>query len=88
LFKFREVYLIPRSFYSPCEATEDNKVLLLMDNHKMHVSIAAITRARENGIIMLKFPPQTSQKLQPLDRCVFRPFKKILQRSMQQLDAE
>jgi hypothetical protein len=36
--------------------TKDNKVLLLMDSHKSHVSIAAITKARKNGIIMLTFP--------------------------------
>jgi hypothetical protein len=56
--------------------TEDKKVLLLVDNHESHVSIAAVTKSRENDVIMLKFPPHTSHKLQPLDRCVFEHFKK------------
>jgi hypothetical protein len=65
------------------KTTEDKKVLLLMDNHESHVLIAA----RENGIILLTFPPHTSHKLQPLERCVFGPFKNI-KYSMQQLDAD
>jgi hypothetical protein len=39
--------------------TKDKKVLLLIDNHKSHVSISAITKARENGIMLLTFPPHT-----------------------------
>ncbi|KAB0797622.1 hypothetical protein PPYR_08615, partial [Photinus pyralis] len=34
----------------------------------------------ENGVTMLTFPPHTSHKLQPLDRGVFGPFKKYLNR--------
>jgi hypothetical protein len=40
------------------------------------MSIAVITKAKENDNTMLTFPPHTSHKLQPLKRCVFRPFKK------------
>jgi hypothetical protein len=71
-------------FIHHVKLTEDKKVLFLMDSHKSHMSISAITKARENGIMLLTFPPHTSHKLQPLDRCVFEPFKKILQCSMQQ----
>ena len=56
-------------------------VLLLLDNHESHASIEAITFAKENGIIMLTFPPHTSHKLQPLDRCLWT-FKEILQHSL------
>jgi hypothetical protein len=62
-------------FIHHMKSTKNKKVLLLMDNHESHVSIAAITKARENSIIMLTFPQHTSHKLQPLDRCVFGPFK-------------
>lgn len=31
--------------------------------------------AKENGVVMLRFPPHTSHKLQPLDRTVFGPYK-------------
>ncbi|XP_033105101.1 uncharacterized protein LOC117107518 [Anneissia japonica] len=42
------------------------------------MSIATIDFARENGIILLSFPPHTSHKLQPLDRSVYGPFKTYL----------
>jgi hypothetical protein len=64
------------NFIHHVKPTKDKNVLLLMNNHKSHVSIAAITKARENGIIMLIFPPHTSHKLQALERCVFGPLKK------------
>jgi len=38
-------------------------------------SLEAITKARDNGIIMLSLPPHTSSKMQPLDIAVFKPFK-------------
>jgi hypothetical protein len=33
--------------------------------------------AKQNGIVMLSFPPHCSHKLQPLDRSVFGPFKRF-----------
>jgi DDE superfamily endonuclease len=54
----------------------NSPVLLLMDNHDSHVSLPAIQYAKENGIIMLTFPPHCSHKLQPLDRSVYGPMKK------------
>ena len=53
----------------------DHKVLMIMDNHESHLSIEAIDYAREHGIVMLTLPPHTSNKLQPLDRTVYGPFK-------------
>lgn len=50
-------------------------VLLIMDNHETHVSVAAIKLAKENGISLLTLPPHTSHKLQPLDRTVFKPLE-------------
>lgn len=50
--------------------------VLLMDNHISHVSIEAIDIAKENGLSLLTFPPHCSHKLQPLDVCVYGPFKK------------
>lgn len=54
---------------------KDNPILLLVDNHESHVTIAAIDYARDNGIIYLSFPPHTTHRLQPLDVGVFGPFK-------------
>ncbi|KAF2887697.1 hypothetical protein ILUMI_18476 [Ignelater luminosus] len=53
----------------------ENEILLLIDNHESHTTLAAILFARENGIVLLSFPPHTSHKLQPLDVEVFGPFK-------------
>lgn len=55
--------------------SKDNKILLLLDNHESHTTISAINFCRQNGIIMLSFPPHTSHKLQPLDVGVYGPFK-------------
>lgn len=46
-----------------------------MDNHDSHILIATLNLAKENGIVLLTFPPHTSHKLQPLDRTVYAPLK-------------
>jgi hypothetical protein len=51
-------------------------VLLLLDNHESHVSFPSIQFAKDNGVVMLTFPPHCSHKLQPLDRTVYGPLKK------------
>lgn len=62
-------------FINHAHPSKENKVLIILDNHESHVTIQAINKARENGIVMLTIPPHTSHKLQPLDRGVFGPFK-------------
>ncbi len=55
--------------------TENNCILLLLDNHVSHISLAAIDYCRDNFIIMLTIPPHSSQKLQPCDRAFFGTLK-------------
>ena len=50
-------------------------ILLLLDNHTSHISLECITFAKENNITLLSFPLHCSQKLQPLDRTMYGPFK-------------
>ena len=57
--------------------TKESPVLLIMDNHESHLSVQGLDFCKENGIVVLTLPPHTSNKLQPLDRCVFGPFKKF-----------
>ena len=57
-------------------STHEKKVLLILDNHQSHISLDAIDYARENGVVLLSFPPHCSHKLQPLDRTVYGPFKR------------
>lgn len=59
--------------YAQC--SRDNPILLFMDNHCSHISIEAISYAKDNGIVVLTFPPHCSHKLQPLDVAVYGPFK-------------
>ena len=63
-------------FIKHSRCCKENQVLLLMNNHDSHVSIAVIDKAKENGIVLLTFPPHCSHKLQPLDRSVFGPLKR------------
>ena len=49
--------------------------LLLLDNHQSHISLEVIKIAEENGLNILTFPPHCSHRLQPLDICLFGPFK-------------
>lgn len=53
----------------------ENKILLLLDNHESHITVKGINYCRNNGIVILSFPPHTSHKLQPLDVGVYGPFK-------------
>ncbi|XP_030757703.1 jerky protein homolog-like [Sitophilus oryzae] len=53
----------------------DKQILLILDNHNSHRTLAAINKARENNIIMVSLPPHTSHRLQPLDCTVFGSLK-------------
>lgn len=57
-------------------------ILLLMDNHDTHVTVSSVEFCRENGIVLLSFPPHTSHKIQPLDVGVFGAFKAALKRTL------
>lgn len=47
-------------------SSRDNQVLIIVDNHETHVSLSAINYCRENGIVMLSFPPHCTHKMQTL----------------------
>ena len=59
--------------YTRC--SKDHPILLILDNHESHTSLASIDFAKENGITLLTIPPHTPRCLQPLDVSVFGPFK-------------
>lgn len=64
-------------FRDHVKPTKEQPVLLIMDNHTSHCSIAAIDFFRENNIMALTLPPHSSHRMQPLDRCFFSPLKKF-----------
>lgn len=55
--------------------TEEDPVLLILDNHSSHISLEVVKYARENNIVIVTLPPHGSHKLQPLDRSLFSPLK-------------
>ena len=62
-------------FTSHTRVSKESKLLLLLDNHPSHLSIAAIDYCRANGIVLLSFPPHCTHRLQPMDISVFGPLK-------------
>ncbi|XP_071639548.1 uncharacterized protein [Temnothorax longispinosus] len=65
-----------KHFQRYTNSSVNHGVLLLLDNHFSHICIQALDFCKENGIVVLSFPPHCSHKLQPLDRSVYGPFKK------------
>jgi DDE superfamily endonuclease/helix-turn-helix, Psq domain len=63
--------------------TTSQRLLLIMDNHESHISLAAINYCRDNGIDVLTLPPHCSHKMQPLDVNCFGPFKTHMTKLMQ-----
>ncbi|KAK7130427.1 hypothetical protein R3I93_019919 [Phoxinus phoxinus] len=72
-----EFLLFLQHFAIHTRVSKESMLLLLLDNHHSHISGAAIDFCRAHGIVMLSFPPHCSHRLQPLDRSVFGPLKRV-----------
>lgn len=57
--------------------SDNQKVLLLLDGHRSHVSVDLIEWAKEQGIIIFFLPAHTSHILQPMDVSCYGPLEKI-----------
>ncbi|RVE40239.1 hypothetical protein evm_015111 [Chilo suppressalis] len=53
----------------------DNVILLVLDNHESHISLAAYNFCKKNFIHVITLPPHTSHKMQPLDLTFHGPLK-------------
>ena len=42
--------------------SKDHPLLLIMDNHKCHISIELMKKAKESNVVLLTLPPYCSQK--------------------------
>lgn len=73
-----------KHFHNHVKSTKEKPCLLLLDNHSSHLSIEGLNFAKENGIVMLSFPPHCTHRLQPLDRSVYGPLKKYVNNAMDQ----
>ncbi|XP_071941055.1 uncharacterized protein [Antedon mediterranea] len=61
---------------TPTRCSVDHNILMILDNHKLHISIQCIDTAKENGVVLLTLPPHTSHRLQPLDVSWYGSFKR------------
>lgn len=75
-------FIYIKHFAKHARPSLQNRILLILDNHRSHLGLQTIDFCRENGIVLLSFPPHTSHKLQPLDRTVYGPLKSYLNNSM------
>lgn len=62
-------------FVKHVNCSQENQVILTMDNHDSHLALDCIVYAEEHGINIVTLPPHTSNKTQPLDIAVYGPFK-------------
>jgi hypothetical protein len=69
------IFEVCKTFFSHVKPSKERPVLLLLDNHNSHLSIAAFDYCKKNAVTFLAFPPHSSHKLQPLDRSVSGPLK-------------
>lgn len=69
---FQEVLM---HFIKHSNTSLERPSILVYDNHESHVSLEIAETARLNGVIIVTLPPHCSNKLQPLDKAVFSPFK-------------
>jgi len=59
-----------------------------MDGHNSHNFVELIDCAKENNIILVELPEHTSHHLQPLDKSVFGPLKKVYNAECSKLMSE
>ncbi len=58
-----------------CERLTQRPLLLVYDGHSTHLTTSIILKARSENITIIKLPPHTTDRLQPLDVCCFKPLK-------------
>lgn len=54
---------------------EEKFAILFFDGHSSHISLRIVKLAIDNNIKLVKFPSHLTDKIQPLDTCVFGPVK-------------
>lgn len=69
-------------FQKTAKCSPEEPVLLVLDNHTSHISLAAYDFCKSNGIVMVSLPPHTSHRTQPLDVVFFGPLKQAINREI------
>lgn len=63
-----------KKFVALAGATRESPVLLLLDSHHTHTkNREVIDYAKQHGVVLLRFPPHCSHRLQPLDVSFMKP---------------
>jgi hypothetical protein len=63
-----------KRFIEWSHATKEDPILLLLDGHATHLkNIEVIDLARQNGVVLLCFPPHCTHWIQPLDVGFMKP---------------
>ena len=55
-----------------CNSITQRPLIVVYDGHVTHLSVAVIEKARQENITIIKLPPHTMDRLQPLDVTCFR----------------
>lgn len=66
-----------RDIFLEAVSSTPGRKILIGDNLASHFSVNVIQLAKENDILFVALPPNTTHLMQPLDVSVFRPFKRI-----------
>ena len=62
-------------FQKDVKSSEEDPVLLLMDNHGSYISLQCYDFCRQHHIHVVSIPPHSSHRLQPLDVAFYAPLK-------------
>ena len=71
-----------------CKTITQRPLLLIYDGHSTHLIYDVIKLAREEMMSIIKLPPHTTDKLQPLDVSCFKPFKSLWEKTIAKWTAE
>ncbi|KAH9636306.1 hypothetical protein HF086_003273 [Spodoptera exigua] len=69
-----------KHFIQYAKPSAEEPILLILDNHASHISLAIFEYCKENYVHMLSLPPHTSHRMQPLDVSFFGPSKAAYRR--------
>lgn len=61
---------------------DQQTAILYFDGHSSHISLRIVELAMAHNIQLVKFPSHMTDKLQPLDVCVFGPIKTAWERAL------
>ena len=68
--------------------TKTAPVFLIQDGHHSHISLELIRRARDNNIVILCLPSNTTHLLQPFGIAIFAPIKNEWKKILKQYKLE